>query len=114
MKIDWNMVRKEWKSWTRFFLAVALIVWAYNIGHSDAVRLVEYINQACGPGSATLEGGVVHVWVTADGTRIDKNTMRPMWEVERERAMQEVLRTIHDNDINISKDNNQSWVGGTT
>jgi len=66
----WEITDEDVKSFTRFFLAVALIVWAYNLGYNDAMRTVEYVNKVCGPGSAELIGTTAQINITPEGIRV--------------------------------------------
>jgi hypothetical protein len=70
-----EITEEDVKSLTRFFLAVALILWAYNLGYHDAIRTVEYVNKVCGPGSARLNGLTAEIYITPEGYRIDPNTV---------------------------------------
>lgn len=55
----WELDKEDLRSFSRFVLAVALLVWAYNLGYNDAMRTVEYVHSVCGPGFAEAHGTTV-------------------------------------------------------
>ena len=59
----WEFDKEDIRSFSRYFLAVALIIWAYNLGYNDAMRTVDYVNMVCGPGSALQVGHVAEIYV---------------------------------------------------
>lgn len=59
----WLVTEEGIKSMGRYFLAVALVVWAYNLGYNDAIKTVQYVQDVCGPGAIVLNGNEAQIMV---------------------------------------------------